>query len=138
MKGILADMNVIGQVGALVRQMQTPAWIDIWNSLNIELKHFDDVGLSENSTDLEIWQTCQSEQLVLVTDNRNCESDESLEAAIRTYNNPDSLPVFTISDIDRFQASGDFARKVLEDFFDYLMRIDEVRGTGRLFLPKKQ
>ena len=136
MKGILADINVIGPVGSLVRQMQTPEWIGIWTSLNIEFKHFHDVGLSADSTDLEIWQTCQSEQLVLVTDNRNRDRDDSMEAAIRKHNQPDCLPVFTISNIGRFQTSREFAKKVLEDFFDYLLRIDEVRGTGRLFLPQ--
>lgn len=138
MKGILADINVIGSVASLVRQMQTPEWIDFWNSLNIELKQFDDVGLAVDSTDLEVWQTCQSEQLVLVTDNRNHDHEHSMEAAIREHNQPDCLPVFTISSIGRFQTNREFAEKVLEDFFDYLLRIDEVRGTGRLYLPQKQ
>ena len=138
MKGILADINMLGQVESLVRQMQSPEWIDVWNYLNIELKLFQDVGLRRDAPDLEIWQTCQSEQLVLLTNNRKQESDTSLEAAIRVYNRSDSLPVFTISNLDRFQTSREFAEKVLEDFFDYLLRIDEVRGTGRLYLPRKQ
>ena len=138
MKGILADINVIGQVDALVRQMQTEEWIEVWTALDIELKHFVDVGLSGDSTDLEIWRTCQAEQLVLITDNRNRDSQDSLEAVIRQHNQHDSLPVFTISDITRFQTSREFAGKVLEDFFDYLLRIDEVRGTGRLYLPQTQ
>ena len=138
MKGILADINVIGPVGSLVRQMQSPEWIDVWTFLDIEFKHFDDVGLSADSADLEIWQTCQSEQLVLVTDNRNRDHEDSMEAAIRDHNQPECLPVFTISSISRFQTNRKFAKKVLEDFFDYLLRIDEVRGTGRLYLPQKQ
>ena len=136
MKGILADINVVGPVGSLVRQMQTPEWIEIWISLNIEFKHFDDVGLYADSADLEIWQTCQAEELVLVTDNRNRDSEESLEAAIRKHNHPNCLPVFTISSMSRFKTSREFAEKVLEDLFDYLLRIDEVRGTGRLYLPQ--
>jgi predicted nuclease of predicted toxin-antitoxin system len=137
-KGILADINVIGPVASLVRQMQTPEWIDLWISLNIEFKQFSDVGLSADSADLEIWQTCQAEELVLVTDNRNRDSEDSLEAAIREHNQPNCLPVFTISNISRFQTSREFAQKVLEDFFDYLLRIDEVRDTGRLYLPLKR
>jgi hypothetical protein len=43
--------------------------------------------------------------------------------------------VFTISDLDKFQTSRAYADRVLESFYDYLLRIDEVRGTGRLFLP---
>jgi predicted nuclease of predicted toxin-antitoxin system len=137
-KGILADINVIGPVNSLVRQMQSPEWIDVWTFLDIEFKHFDDVGLSADSADLEIWHTCQAEELVLVTDNRNRDSEDSLEAAIREHNQPDSLPVFTISNIGRFQTRREFAENVLEDFFGYLLRIDEVRGTGRLYLPQSK
>ena len=75
---------------------------------------------------------------MLVTDNRNHDSADSLEAAIRKQNQSDSLPVFTISDISRFQTSRAYAEKVLEDFFDYLMRVDEIRGTGRLYLPQSK
>ena len=98
-KGILADANIIGPVDALVQQMQSSKWVDFWVFLDLEFKRFDDVGLSPDSSDLLIWQTCQAEQLILITDNRNKKSADSLEATIQQYNQPDSLPVFTISDI---------------------------------------
>lgn len=138
MKGILADANIFGEIDALVHQMQTGEWADLWAALGLVLRHFEDVGLSLDASDLEIWQTCQAEQLVLITDNRNRDSVDSLEAVIRQYNQPQSLPVFTISDKSRFRKSRTYAEKVLEDLYDYLMRIDEVRGTGRLYLPQKQ
>jgi hypothetical protein len=118
--------------------MQSRKWIDFWAFLGLEFRRFGDVGLSPDASDLVIWKTCQAEQLILITDNRNKNSLESLEATIRQYNQPDSLPVFTISDITAFGASRTYAEKVLEDLYDYLMRIDEVRGTGRLYLPQKQ
>ena len=135
MKGILPDVNAIGQIHALVRQMQAEPWADIWAALGIALKRFEDVGLSPTSTDVEIWRTCQVEQLILITDNRNQDSPDSLEATIRTNNQADSLPVFTISDLDKFQGSRAYAERVLEQLYDYLLRIDELRGTGRLYLP---
>ena len=118
--------------------MQSRVWAEFWTPLGLVYKHFDDVGLSPESSDFEIWQVCQAEQLVLITDNRNLDSPDSLEATIRQYNQPDSLPVFTISDMTAFSASRSYAEKVLEHLYDYLLRIDEVRGTGRLFLPRKQ
>jgi hypothetical protein len=90
-----------------------------------------------DAPDLEIWQACQTEELVLITDNRNRDSVDSLEAVIRQHNQPQSLPVFTISNKSRFRKSRAYAEKVLEDLYDYLMRIDEIRGTGRLYLPQK-
>lgn len=135
MKGILPDVNAIGQIHALVRQMQAEPWADFWTALGLVLKQFEDVGLSPKSSDVEIWRTCQAEQLILITDNRNQDSPDSLEATIRTHNQADSLPVFTIGDLNKFHASRAYADQVLERLYDYLLRMDELRGTGRLYLP---
>lgn len=70
-----------------------------------------------------------------ITNNRNEGSPDSLGTAIRQRNTPDCLPVFTIGDLDKFRMSRAYAQQVLERLFEYLLRIDEVRGTGRLFLP---
>jgi len=137
-KGILADANAIGQIDALVHRMQTGEWAGLWAALGLEFKHFDDVGLSSDSSDRDIWHICQSEELVLLTDNRNEDSADSLEAVIRQHNQPNCLPVLTISNMQRFRKSRAYAEKVLEDLYDYLLRIDELRGTGRLYLPQKQ
>jgi hypothetical protein len=40
---------------------------------------FEDVGLSASSTDLEVWNVCQAEQLILIIDNRNLDSEDSLD-----------------------------------------------------------
>jgi hypothetical protein len=137
-KGLLADADIIGSVESLVQQMQSTKWVEFWAFLGLEFKRFDDVGLSLDASDLVVWQTCQARQLVLITANRNKNSLDSLEATIRQHNQPDSLPVFTISSMNSFNTSRTYAEKVLEDLYDYIMRIDEIRGTGRLYLPQKQ
>jgi hypothetical protein len=134
-KGILADINARGQVEYLVQLMRTETWISFWDALGLVLRHFEDVGLTPTSTDLEIWRRCQAEQLVLITDNRNYESADSLEATIRKFNTPDSLPVFTIGDLNKFSTMRSYAEQVVVKCYDYLLRIDSVRGTGRLYLP---
>ncbi len=135
MKGILADVHLSGPVNDLVREMQSEPWAEFWKYLGLALFHFDDVGLTPTSTDLEIWQRCQAEQLVLVTNNRNEDSPDSLEATIRQYNTPESLPVFTIGNLDSFRLSRAYAERVLKRLYEYLLDIESVRGTGRLFLP---
>jgi hypothetical protein len=132
---LLADNNVIGPVKALVHEMQSEPWAGLWAELDLVLQRFEDVGLSPSSNDRQIWLTCQAEQLILITDNRNYDSADSLEGAIRQLNNPSCLPVFTIADLDKYQTNREYAERVVERVYDYLMRIDEVRGTGRLFLP---
>ena len=134
-KGILADVNAIGDVEYLVQRMQSEPWREFWLHLGLVLWHFEDFGLSSESPDSEIWQTCQTERLILVTDNRNNDSADSLEATIRRCIRPDSLLVFTISNKDRFSASSEFADKVVAKFYTYLIDLDAVLGTGRLYLP---
>src|SRR5260370_1153796 len=101
MNGLLADNNVVGQVAYLVQMMQAKPWGDFWDELGLVLRHFEDIGLAPTASDLEIWQCCQAEELILITDNRNDDSAESLTAAIRSFNTPTSLPVFTIADLDK-------------------------------------
>jgi hypothetical protein len=134
-KGILADHNVIGQVAYLVQMMQSEPWAEFWNELGLVLRRFDDLGLAITASDVEIWQRCQADELILITDNRNDESPESLSAAIRDLNTPTSLPVFTIADLDKFGSSREYEERVVVALYNYLLRIDEVRGTGRLYLP---
>jgi hypothetical protein len=52
-----------------VRRMQADAWADFWQALGLALYRSEDVGLSASSTDLEVWNVCQDEQLILITDN---------------------------------------------------------------------
>jgi hypothetical protein len=134
-KGILADVNTGGPVAYLVQLMQAEPWTDFWQALGLELFQFKQVRLTPTSSDLEIWQRCQADQLVLVTDNRNKESPESMESVIQSHNKPDCLPVFTIADLNKFRKSQVYRERVVETLYEYLLRIDTVRGTGRLFLP---
>jgi hypothetical protein len=134
-KGILADANITGQVEFLVRLMQAGTWAGFWQDLGLVLRHFGDVGLSPSASDLEIWQRCQAEQLLLITDNRNADAPDSLEAVIRQHNTPECLPVFTIADVDKLAMRRSYAERVLVRLYEYLLDIDNLHGVGRLFLP---
>jgi len=96
---------------------------------------FPILGLAFDSSDAVIWRTCQKEESVLITANRNKRGPDSLEAVIQRENQPDSLPVITIADQDRVLQDRAYAEQVAERVLDYLMRIDEVRGVGRLYVP---
>lgn len=135
MKGILADNNVVGHVAYLARLMQAEPWGSLWGELGLAFRSFADIGLLPDAADTAVWERCQANELVLITDNRNQDSPESLAAAIRRFNTPTSLPVFTIADLDKFVASREYQERVVTALYDYLLRIDEVRGTGRLYLP---
>jgi hypothetical protein len=80
-------------------------------------------------------RTCQAEEVLLLTANRNNHGSDSLEATIRNHNGPHFLPVFTIADVDLLQSDRAYAHRVIWAFYDFLIRLDEIRGAGRLYLP---
>lgn len=135
MKGILADVNIEGHVDLLVVLMQAEPWRLFWDHLQLRYVHFTDVGLAPDALDSLVWNTCQTEELILVTDNRNRKDADSLEATIQAHNTPTSLPVFTIANVPHLRASRSYADRVIDKFLDSLLRIDTLRGTGRLYLP---
>ena len=132
---LLADVNIEGHVTRLVALMRTPYWLELWDDLGLRYQRFRDVGLAASDSDSHVWQFCQQHQLCLLTSNRNDDGLDSLEATIRVHSTASSLPVFTIPDADSIMQSGVYAERVVEKLYDYLLRIETVRGTGRLFLP---
>jgi hypothetical protein len=132
---LLADANITGHVFRLTARMQAESWREFWDFLELRLVSFQDVGLDLDDTDATVWLRCQQEGIVLLTNNRNDDGPDSLEATIRTHNSPDRLPVFTIGAADQILTDAEYAEAVAESLFDYLLRLDAVRGTGRLFLP---
>ena len=135
MKGLLADVNIQGHVDLLVILINAEPWRLFWEHLQLKYLHFSDVGLAPDAKDSLIWDTCQKEELILITENRNKDDPDSLEATIQARNNLTSLPVFTIANIPRMRASQQYADRVIDKLIDYLLRIDTVRGTGRLYIP---
>jgi len=134
-KGILADVNIQGQIDYLVALMRAEPWKLFWEYLHVPYLHFPDVGLALDAPDSIVWEACQKEELILITDNRNKKGADSLEATIQTRNTPSSLPVFTISNVRHLRSSRDYANRVIDKFLDSLLRIEALRGTGRLYLP---
>lgn len=133
--GVLADVNIEGHADYLMSLVRSAPWVDLWAELELSYTKFEDVGLSREASDAEIWQFCQQNGLVLLTNNRNDEGPDSLQAAIRARNTESSLPVLTIGDIERLRRSPHYAQSVAESFIDTLLRIETLRGTGRLYLP---
>lgn len=113
---LLADVNIEGHVRRLVARMQAEPWREFWEYLELSLMTFHDVGLAPTDPDSLVWQRCQERQLFLLTNNRNDDGPDSLEATIRTRNDPICLPVFTIGDADEILRSRDYAEEVVEAF----------------------
>jgi hypothetical protein len=135
MQRILSDHDVQGHVSRLMDMCQMPPWIDLWRELECVLCTFEEFDLSEDATDATIWQTCQDQDILMITGNRNAEGPELLEMTIRQRNTPNCLPVLTLADPDRIQRDRQYAAAVVERLFDILIDPGALRGTGRLYLP---
>ena len=135
MPTIMADHDVEGQLRLLLNIWLSPSWIDLWTELRCDVESFERLGIGEDATDSDVWQLCQEREIVLVTGNRNAEGEDSLEQTMRRLGTPNSLPVLTIGDPNRLMKDRRYAEDVAAQLFDYVRDIDELRGTGRLFLP---
>ena len=135
MQGIMADNDVLGQMRVIIRLLLSEAWSDLWLGLNLPVRVFKDLGLETDVSDAELWHACQDNQIVLITGNRNSAGPDSLESTIKKHNKPSSLPVFTLADPKAVSQGGAYAGRVVENMLQYLLEIDNVRGTGRLYLP---
>jgi hypothetical protein len=135
MPALLADVNIQGHVLILRLLLESDYWREIWRSLAMPIYTFTDIGLSADASDQLIWQTCQERELLLLTANRNREAPDSLEAALQAGNRPDSWPIFTLADAEHVRQSKSYAERVVERLLEYLLDIQNFRGTGRLYLP---
>ena len=136
MKGLLADINLVGQATQLViEHLRSNRWQEVWLGLNLTVFTFADVGLAARASDADVWQLCQLQELVLLTGNRNQDGPDSLEATIRTHNTPTCLPVFTVADSEQMRRSPAYRERIAIRLLEYLQDIEQLRGTGRLFLP---
>ena len=87
-----------------------------------------------DSSDLVVWQFAQTNQMILITANRNMKGSDSLEQTIREKNTPTSLPILTIGNPDRFDESS-YRQKCATRLIEILFDLENYLGVGRIFLP---
>jgi hypothetical protein len=110
---LLLDENIDGYADYLAQLAFSPEWSDLSSRLGVRIVGFEEVGLPKGTPDEEVWEFCQRQGCYLVTDNRNQHDPGSLETMIRTRNLSTSLPVFTISDINRLRHEREYAEAVV-------------------------
>ena len=135
MPGLVADNDVDGQLEAIHNYFLSAAWKGLWEELGFSVAAFVTLGLSRETPDRVVWQTCQERQLILVTGNRNNDGPDSLEATLRDSNQLDSLPVITIARPKRVLERKEYLARTAEKLLEYLMDLDRHRGAGRLYVP---
>jgi hypothetical protein len=80
----------------LLGRLESAYWRDLWLSLNLSVHTFQDLGLPRDVSDAVVWHTCQQQEVVLVTGNRNRDGPDSLEATIQKENTPHTACRFSL------------------------------------------
>jgi hypothetical protein len=135
MRGLLADNNADGHLNALLAVLQSADWRGFWDELRLRAFRFADLALRDSMPDDLLWEFCQREELILLTNNRNRSGQDSLDATIRVRNTVTALPVFTIANPRRVLRDRRYAEVVALRLLEILQDVDAVRGVGRLYLP---
>jgi hypothetical protein len=120
---------------ALFAACRNGEWAEFWADLAVRIVTFEDLGLTVDAPDVEIWEICQREQLVLITGNRNSEHGASLEYSIRTRGTQDPSPVLTLADPERLLHDRAYAERTAASLLERLTEIEALRGSGRIYLP---
>jgi hypothetical protein len=138
MPGLLADVNLQGHLPYLERLLQQLGLLELITELGLVLATFSDVGLDRGLDDRTLWNYCQASGWVLLTDNRNRENEDSLEATLQDSWRDGLLPVLTLANKGKFENSAVYAARVAEDIADVLVSVfhDEVRDRPRIFVPR--
>ncbi len=128
---ILIDQDLLGFDVFLEEGMKETGWAEL---IQLQLKQLRDYGLPANLADQEVWRFVQTEQLLLVTNNRNSEDETSLQATMRRENMLTSLPILTVSDKEALRQPN-YRQRVAHRLVEIIFDLENYRGAGRLFVP---
>src|SRR5262245_58310620 len=128
---ILLDNDLKGHGLFIEVGWRETGWAEL---LPLEFRMLRDFSLPDDSSDQEIWRFVQRERLLLITNNRNRESETSLQATIEKENTPTSLPVLTVSNKELLVLP-EYRQRVAHSLAAILLYPEEKLGAGRVFLP---
>jgi hypothetical protein len=138
MRGLLADVNVQGHLGYLRHLLVA---LDLWPvllKLCLEFATFADLDLPPDLHDRSLWNRCQLDGWVLLTENRNRDGEESLQATLTDSWELGHLPVLMLSNKLRFEHDPGYAGRVATDIAELLFGIalEQYRDQPRIWVPR--
>lgn len=138
MRGLLFDVNLDGYRHRLWGILCKHGFEPILVEAKLSFATFSDLGIDDNALDRSIWNYCQAEGWVLLTDNRNHDGHNSLQATLDDSWSIGCFPIVTISDKDAFENNFEYAAHVAFDLADLLIRVKEQQYLyqPRVYLPR--
>ncbi|AFY86894.1 MAG: hypothetical protein CLLPBCKN_003585 [Chroococcidiopsis cubana SAG 39.79] len=127
----LIDYNLRGQATLLWGTLASEGWLELVPTCFVG---FEEVGLVKNSSDRLVWQVAQTNQMIILTANRNMKGNDSLEQVIRENNTMTSLPVVTIGNKERLDEQI-YRERCASRLIEILLDIENYMGVGRVYIP---
>ncbi len=127
----LIDYNLTGDAVLFWGTLSAEGWLEL---LPIRFFTFEDVGLPMDSDDRVVWRFAQSNQMILITANRNMKGSDSLEQTMREENTANCLPILTIGNPDRLDERS-YRERCVTRLIDILFDLENYMGSGRVFIP---
>ncbi len=127
----LVDYNLDGYAVVLLGILSKRGWLEV---LSIQFVTFREAGLPMDSSDRVVWNYAQTNQMMILTANRNMKGEDSLEQVMREENTSDSFPILTISDLARMDES-EYRERCIDRLVEIVFELENYIGVGRLFIP---
>jgi len=128
---ILVDHDIEGQILILWGSLAAEGWLEF---CPLQLVTFVQTGLPVDSNDRTVWRFAQAQGMILLTHNRNMRDEDSLEQTLREENRLTSLPVITVSRVDRLRERT-YRERCAVRLVEIVLEIEQYLGAGRLFIP---
>ncbi len=128
---ILADHDIEGHATTLWGTLSKAGWLEI---VDVEFVIFQDVGLPVDSHDRKVWNFAQENGMILLTNNRNMDGEDSLEQTLRDSNLSTSLPAMTIGNADRL-SERIYRERCAFQLLEVILELEDHLGRSRIFVP---
>jgi len=138
-RGILADENISGLLLRLQTALERLDVKIVFDTIKLEYATFQQLGIDPGVDDRTLWHYCQDEGWILLTDNRNHDGTNSLQATLVDSWQAGHLPVVTIGSKDRFDRDWQYTLRVSNEIANHLMNAADgiFSDRPRIFVPER-
>lgn len=130
---ILSDHDIEGHAYSLIGVLGAEGWLDM---VDLRLMTFTEAGLPFDSSDRAVWRFAQENGVILLTNNRNMDGEDSLEQTLRDENTPSSLPVVTIANAGRL-SERHYRERCAFQLLEVVLELNKHLGRSRVYIPFK-
>jgi len=128
---ILADHDIEGHAYSLIGVLGAEGWLEM---VDLRLATFAEVDLPLDLPDRAVWRFAQENGMILLTNNRNMDGEDSLEQTLREENTSTSLPIVTIANAGRL-SERHYRERCAFQLLEIVLELEKHVGRSRVYIP---